>query len=262
MPALGGVSFGTATAHRPSGRAVIPRLIYSNRLTTFFRRARLRAPILHSRFFGRRPPWQATSYWNSQFGSTTGGLTRVWNTTQYRSVTRCNAASVSASNSPSTEISRRISSTPTGVSLSTPRVPRRSRSPLASTVMSTSKPKFSATAWAVSCAQAASAPSRRSPEHAPLLGLPLPRGVSPRRSPDRYPRCRPGHRPAPTGRGQRDACGLRLLFVRRFQRILFGAQIDSRLGVVIRNVGLSRSLDWSGGTPRPDCRDGPRRGVR
>ena len=75
----------------------------------------------------------------------------------------------------STSRRSRIASNPTFASRETPRVPRRSRSP--STVISmrsVSMPIDAATIWQVTWAQAASAPSRRSPEQAAVPGPPTP----------------------------------------------------------------------------------------
>jgi hypothetical protein len=69
----------------------------------------------------------------------------------------------------------RIASKPAGTLLSTPRVPRRSRSPSTLTAMrSVFSPAELATIWQVSCAHAASAPSSMSPEHAAVPGPPTP----------------------------------------------------------------------------------------
>src|SRR5438094_4333937 len=76
--------------------------------------------------------------------------------------------------SPSIANCTRIASKPTGMS-GVPSVPRRSRSPSTLTDMDMfARPMLAATIWQVSWAQAASAPSRRSPEQAADPGPPTP----------------------------------------------------------------------------------------
>src|SRR5271156_2019677 len=105
-----------------------------------------------------------------------GGCSNVCITTQYCSVFSRSAAICSAV-APGAAISKfkRMFSNPTGTSLEIPSVPRRSKSPSTVTsIRSVGMLIAAATIWQVICAQAASAPSSKSPEQAPAPAPPTP----------------------------------------------------------------------------------------
>ena len=95
------------------------------------------------------------------------GFTSDWSTTQYRCVSRSSVSSCSALASVSRSKPSRMAVNPTGASLLTASVPRKSRSPSARTVPpATGISSDVATARSVTPAHATSASSSMSPEQA------------------------------------------------------------------------------------------------